>query len=1131
MVTCAACGIENPAEARFCGGCGAALARPCPSCGAPTAAGFAFCPACGARIGDGEAPPAGEERKIVTAVFVDLVGFTSRASSLDPEEVRRLLVPYHGRVRSELERFGGTVEKFIGDAIMAVFGAPTAHEDDAERAVRAGLAVLEAIEELNAGDPTADLTVRIGINTGEAVVTLSARASEGEGMAAGDVVNTASRLQTAAPPGGILVGERTYAATRDAVEYSPTEVTVRGKSEPLAAFLVVKATELGEAAPRPDAPLVGRDRERELLLEAVERTEREETAQLLTLVGMPGIGKSRLVFELLQSLEESSEPVRSLVGRSLPYGDSVIFGALAETAKKQIGIQDVDRADAAGEKLTNAVAALLPDSTEARWVEGHLRTLVGLDLQADSASDRRGETFAAWRRFFEALAEQAPLVLVFEDLHWADDGLLDFVDHLVEWAVDVPLLVVATARPELLERRPGWGGGKRNALTISLAALSADETAELLEALLDETELPRDVHAALLTRAGGNPLYAGEYVRMLVGTGLLRRNGDGWAVKPGAELPLPASVQAVIAARLDALETREKSLLQSASVLGETFVRSAVAALGSMPQPAVDELLLSLERKEFVRRARQPTPGPDREYLFRHVLVRDVAYGQMARARRAEKHRLAAEWLESLGRPDEHAETLAYHYSSALALARATGEEPQGLAERARDALRVAGDRALTLDAFGQAARLYADALELTADDDPGRPDFLFRYGRALFHARLEGAEILAEARDALLARGDPHLAAEAEVLLAALRANEGRGDRAREHLARAQELVRDEPSSRSKAFVLSMTSRFLMLEGEEDEAIRVGREGLAMAEELQLDDIRAHTLTAIGTARITGADVGGLDDIEQSIAIAREINSAEVVRGLRHLGAAYALLGDLGRSFEHMQEARAAAERFGDAFNSRWLRASYTSELYRLGEWDEATRIADEFIAEASAGSPHYMESICRFSRGQVRLARGELDAAWEDARAGVEIARASQDEWMVHPSLAFCARAAVVSGRNDEASALVDEVLADWAERRPLPAYWLADLVVAARALGRVDEFAALAERETRRTHWLAAARAVAAGDFVTAADVYAEIGSLPDAAFSRLLAGQRAAALAFYEPLGAAVDVLLAQHGDPT
>src|SRR5919106_5528025 len=428
MKTCGHCGEENPERARFCLACGAELA------------------------------PAGavarEERKVVTVLFADLVGFTGRAERLDPEEVRAVLQPYHARLRAELERFGGTVEKFIGDAVMAVFGAPVAHEDDPERAVRAALAIREALE------ADGELHVPIGITTGEALVSLGARPEEGEGMAAGDVVNTAARLQAGAPVDGILVDETTYRATERAIAYREAEaILAKGKAAPVLVWEAVEArARFGvDWAHGGRAPLVGRDRELDVLLGALARARSEPSVPLVTLVGVPGIGKSRLVWELSQAVE----------------------------------------ADVAGEKLRRAVRAAVPEGDEARWVEGHLRPLVGLQTQ-DGRGETLSESFAAWRRFFEGLAEQSPLVLVFEDLHWADDSLLDFVDHLVDWASGVPVLVVCTARPELLARRPDWGGGKTNAIALSLSPLSDEDTARLVAALLERSVLPAEIQAAVV---------------------------------------------------------------------------------------------------------------------------------------------------------------------------------------------------------------------------------------------------------------------------------------------------------------------------------------------------------------------------------------------------------------------------------------------------------------------------------------------------------------------------------------------------------------------------------------------------------------------------------------------------------
>ena len=483
---------------------------PCPRCGQENPDGARFCNACAAPLAVDEETRL-EERKVVTVLFADLVGFTSRAERMDPEEVRSLLRPYHARLRDELERFGGTVEKFIGDAVMAVFGAPVAHEDDAERAVRAALAIRDWIL-----DEQVELQLRIGVNTGQALVSLGARPEEGEGMVAGDVVNTAARLQSNAPVNGILVGDTTCRATRDAIDYRPAEpVQAKGKADPVEAWEALEARgRVGvDISTRVRTPLVGRRRELDSLLDAFERTWGARSVQLVTLVGEPGIGKSRLVYELFEAVERHPELVFWRQGRSLPYGEGVSFWALGEMVKAHTGILETDGEEEADRKLRASVMATVP-ADDVEWTIAQLRPLAGIE-DTGGRSDNQEEAFAAWRGFLEGVADQRPLVLVFEDLHWADDGLLDFVDHLVDWATRVPLLVVATARPELLSRRSGWGGGKANALTLSLAPLSGDETAELVHALLDRAAIPADLQATLLERAGGNPLYAEEFVRLL----------------------------------------------------------------------------------------------------------------------------------------------------------------------------------------------------------------------------------------------------------------------------------------------------------------------------------------------------------------------------------------------------------------------------------------------------------------------------------------------------------------------------------------------------------------------------------------------------------------------------------------
>ncbi|MBA3332981.1 MAG: AAA family ATPase, partial [Actinobacteria bacterium] len=456
------------------------------------------------------------ERKVVTVLFCDLVGFTSRAESLDPEDVEAILRPYHSRVRAELERHGGTVEKFIGDAVMALFGAPTTHEDDPERAVRACL----AIRDWAVGED--DVQVRIAVTTGEALVRLDARPETGEGMASGDVVNTAARLQSAAPVNGILTDETTYRATRQVVDYrEASAVDAKGKADPIPVWEALSArARFGvDVAHEARSELVGRERELSVVRDAFERARHERTPQLLTLVGVPGMGKSRLVYELSRIADADSELITWRQGRCLAYGDGITLWALGEIVKAQAGILEQDAPDEVSAKISGAVSDVLSGSGDDAWVKSHLLALVGLAGETELGGDRRNEAFSAWRRFLEALAEQRPLVLVFEDLHWADQSLLDFVDELVDWVTDAPLLVVGTARPELLERRPGWGGGKLNATTLALSPLTDEQTALLLGRLLDKPVLAAESQRTLLERAGGNPLYAEQFAELYLEQG------------------------------------------------------------------------------------------------------------------------------------------------------------------------------------------------------------------------------------------------------------------------------------------------------------------------------------------------------------------------------------------------------------------------------------------------------------------------------------------------------------------------------------------------------------------------------------------------------------------------------------
>jgi class 3 adenylate cyclase len=646
MPTCTACGARNPAGFRFCGACGAAL------------------PA--------DRQPSGEERKLVTVLFCDLVGFTARSDQADPEDVGAMLRPYHVRLRGEIERLGGTLDKLIGDAVMAVFGAPVAHEDDPERAVRCALRMLEAITELNQANPALALSVRIGVNTGEALVRLGP--DHQTETVVGDVVNTASRLQGVAPAGGVVVGEPTWRATRSLFDFEQLDaVRVKGKAQPLAIWRVAGArSRLGvDADPRPVTPFVGRAEQLEEFRQRYHQALREHCLQLVTITGEPGVGKSRLVQELFRLIDAEQRLVSWRHAHCLPYGDGVTFWALGEIVKAQAGILESDLPATAAAKLAAAVEAVVDDPSERGWLKARLGPLVGLATDEAARADRT-EPFTAWRRFLEAVAARNPLVCVIEDLHWADPALIEFLQHLLDTSTGVDLLVVATARPELADRHPGWDAGRPNATTITLPPLSHQQTARLVAAMLGQPVLPAEVQTLLLERAEGNPLYAEEFVRLLTDRDLLVPHGRSLRLAAGAEITVPETLQALIAARLDTLPPARKALLQDAAVVGKVFWSGALASLGEATEQEVRGQLRELERTQLIRPTRQSSVAQQAEYAFWHVLVRDVAYRQIPRNGRARRHQAAAEWLADLApeRAADHAEVIAHHYRQALTLHR-----------------------------------------------------------------------------------------------------------------------------------------------------------------------------------------------------------------------------------------------------------------------------------------------------------------------------------------------------------------------------------------------------------------------------------------------------------------------------
>jgi class 3 adenylate cyclase/tetratricopeptide (TPR) repeat protein len=940
-------------------------AETCRACGRELAGEFSFCPFCGAPVKPAAA--AAEERKIVSVLFCDLVGFTAASEQQDPEDVRRRIRPYHARLRQEIERYGGTVEKFIGDAVVAAFGAPFAHEDDTERAVRAGLAITEAIAELNDNEPDLDLQVRIGINTGEAVVALDARVDAGEGIVTGDVVNTAARIQTVASVNTVTVSDQTYRATKRVFDYEPLpSATVKGKSEPLSLWHAKAARARYGSDIRREfgTPFVGRELEKPFLIATFERAAQQRLVQLLTIVGEPGVGKTRLIAELFSYIHAKPGLIRWKQGRCLPYGEGITFWALGEIVKAEAGILESDSPQAALEKLKESIPEVAGDP---HWLLQRLAPLVGAESGAPA---EREELFTAWRRFLEGLSTRHATVLVFEDLHWADDALLAFLEYLSEWSRDVPLLILCAARPELYERRPAWGAGLRNAQTINLNPLSNGETAELVAYLSRSIELSVQLEHAVLERAGGNPLYAEEFVRFLA---------DREIESPEMlvdEAGLPDSVQALIAARLDTLAPQRKSLLQDAAVVGNVFWAGALAEIGGGSEVELEVALHELTRKELVRPSRTTSMDGESEYSFWHILVRDVAYSQIPRAERARRHRAAAAWIERKAgeRVEDLAEVLAHHYLQAIELFEAAGErgEAAALAAPARRFLALAGERALGLDTAQAESRL-AGALELTPDDDPERAVVVARWAEAVYQAgRLgEAAQALDDVLDSLRASGRTEATARALQLRSRLAQRLGQGHRVT-LAAEAVHLLEQRPPGQPLVDAYAQLASSHHLNGEYEDAIAAADRACELAQTLGLPE-PARALGYRGYARASLGDEDGLDEMERALSLLVDAGAgfdAAILQNNLAI-ARYPLQGP-ARSLAAFEEGITFCEERGLAAVALFTAANCPALLAELGQTNEAIKRADVLMAalEGTGSAQDPCEVLA--SELAVRLAQG---------------------------------------------------------------------------------------------------------------------------------------------------------------
>jgi class 3 adenylate cyclase/tetratricopeptide (TPR) repeat protein len=1007
VATCPNCGEENPDKAKFCSECASPLYA------APL-------------------PPA-EERKVVSVLFVDLIGFTARSHDADPEDVRAALAPYHRLLKREIERFGGTVEKFIGDAVMAVFGAPVAHEDDAERAVRSALRITEAIEELKESNRNVDFSIRTAVNTGEGLVNLSAQPQAGEGMVTGDVVNTASRLQNIAPVNGVVVGEVTHRSTTDFISYeSLGSVIVKGKPEPIPVWRAISArSNFGvDVQMAAKTPFIGRKFDLDALKNAYRRTLREDSVQLVTITGEPGVGKTRLLAEFSSFIDDQNELVYWRQGRSLPYGEGITFWALGEIVKAQAGILESDSPELAADKLRVAVDAVVEDTDESIWFATRLGPLVATKASRSGGGADKEESFTAWRRFLEAIASRSPLVVVFEDLHWADEVMLEFIDHLVEWSTAVPLLVVCTARPELYELHQGWGGGKRNSNTISLSPLSDSETTRLISALLSEAVLPAEVHAALLERAGGNPLYTEEFIRMLSDRGILKSKGRVLRLDPDADIPMPDNVHALIAARLDTLSAERKALLHDASVAGKVFWSGAVSALGGRDDREVREGLHELSRKELVRPTRNSSIEGQQEYSFWHALVRDVSYGQIPRAMRAQKHGAIAQWIETIAgdRVADHADVLAYHYETALELARATdsiGDEE--LLPNLRRFLVVAGDRALPLDST-KAALSYKKALMHFSWDDPDRAVVISKCARASLNAgELVDADSLYEqAIDRLVAAGNNVRAGESLVELSSLAWEQGRGqEEVLSLMNRGIGILEGGPRGAELARAYSHMSRFETIsKGNPVKGMEWADRALALVNELQAPEVSVSALCRRGTARLQFGDEEGVLDLRESVRLGLKLGlGLETAITYTNLVDYIGSLEGPGRALGLAQEAVAFMRQRGIFGEMMWVEGNICGLIYELGDWDEVLNKTGNLIMWCKEHQAVLVEVQVSVFKATVHVWRGQLSEAETLERSFLEAARTVGDPQSTLPALITAAMTSAARSNLARAIELVEE------------------------------------------------------------------------------------------------------------
>jgi class 3 adenylate cyclase/tetratricopeptide (TPR) repeat protein len=979
-MTCSGCGTENEAGRKFCKECGASLALVCPSCGASNSGDSKFCGDCGSTLATTPLPASGAvvtttERRFVSVLFADLVGFTTLSERRDAEDVRELLTRYFDAARATIERHGGIVEKFIGDAVMAVWGTPVAHEDDAERAVRSALELVDGVQALGR-EVGLDLQARAGVLTGEAAATVG---DASQGMVTGDLVNTASRLQSAAEPGTVLVGEATYQTAARAIAFEEVgALSLKGKDEPVPAWRAVRILAQVGGAGRSDVlepPFVGRSEELRLIKELLHATEREGKARLASVTGIGGIGKSRLAWEFLKYIDGLTHDVFWHQGRCPAYGDGIAFWALGEMVRMRAGIAESDDRAESKAKLSATVADFIPDD-ERRWVEPRLAHLLGLE---EASPGERDELFSVWRTFFERIADRGPTVMVFEDLQWADPGLLDFIESMLEWSKDLPIFIVTLARPELADRRPNWGVEQRSFTSLRLEPLPEDAMAALVEGLV--LGLGSEDVGRIVGRAEGVPLYAVETVRMLADRGILEIRDDRYRlVGDLGDLEIPGTLQALIAARLDALDTEDRGLLQDASVLGKSFPIASLEAIAGRDRETLEPHLRELVRKEFLVQERDPRSPERGQYAFLQGVIREVAYGTLSKGDRRAKHLATAHHLESVG-DEELAGVVAAHYVEAF---RATpdGPDAEALAARARDWLSQASERARSLGSAEQALNYAEQALDITPVGRE-RAELLRQAGQSAIDTGAGGRAIayLDEAIATFRELGDPASAARATALCCRPLRGEGRHPEAMERLRAALAEIGEEGDEHARAELYRAFAEETWTVGSNEEALEWGERTLTLAE--KLDDpelfadglgLRAACLHALGRRR------EAMIANEAVLVFAEEHGSVRVVAEALMSRGIFLIEDDPVAAMQAEFESTEAARRAGSRPTEAIALANAAEAAIDLGRWREADQ-ALASLREMKVSGRGLMDGI-EISAALLSAFRGDFDEA--DAHLG---------------------------------------------------------------------------------------------------------------------------------------------------